>query len=323
MTPLVDTHLLTLQDPRGLPATLVGVEVLVVAGAALTLVHALRARRDGDPAALLTWVTIVVYGLVMELLSYNLVPNFEHARQFAVSFYDQKLPLYIVAIYPVMLYTGIATARRLGLPRVAEACAAGVLIVAMDVPYDLTGPLAGWWVWSAGTDIWSDVVAHRWYEVPVTSYGWHMVFGGILALLTAVVAERRDARAAPMALALSLPLAFATIVGGVIAFTPFHVFRGVGVSDGVIIGAAIAITAGYAIYAMRRARPDGRRERLLPAIWLGHYAFHLLVLASLSLGAGALTGRLAFIAVAAAAAVAAHLAAGGHFRHRALGARLA
>ncbi|MCA9248498.1 MAG: hypothetical protein KDA42_15340, partial [Planctomycetales bacterium] len=138
----------------------------------------------------------------MEVVSYNAVDNFAHG-QFTVMFYDHQLPLYVTAVYPVLLYTGIATARRLGLPPLAEALAAGVLIVAMDVPFDVVGPEAGWWRWFDG----HGEIAARWLGVPVTSYYWHFAFGGILAALTGWAGRRADRRAAPPRAWLALPLA--------------------------------------------------------------------------------------------------------------------
>lgn len=176
----LDTRVVTIHDPTSLPLSFVGLELVVLALAALTFVHA-RATRQ-----LLTWTTIVVYGLLMEFGSYHLVDNFAHGA-FTISFYDARLPLYIAAVYLVLLYVGIATARTLGLPPGREALAAGALIVAMDAPFDMVGPAAGWWRWF-DTD---PNIAHRWLGVPVTSYYWHLAFGGLLAYLTAAAARRR------------------------------------------------------------------------------------------------------------------------------------
>lgn len=243
MTPIFDHHVVTLHDPTTLPLSFVALEVGVVVAAGLTLAHALRAHGRGDRAALVTWLTIMVYGLAMEVISYNLVDNFAHG-QFTVMFYDRQLPLYVTAVYPVLLYTGIAGARRLGLRPVAEACAAGVLIVMLDVPFDMTGPVAGWWRWF-DTD---PNIAHRWAGVPVTSYYWHLAFGGTLAALTAFAARRR--RPSPW---LALPLAAATIVLGVLAFTPFHGLAALGLGHGVIVAGALAGGVAVTIHGLARS----------------------------------------------------------------------
>lgn len=250
---------MTINDPFAQPWHFLGLEVVVLTLAALTFRHARR-----DRTALVTWVTIFVYGLAMELLSYAYVDNFAHG-QFTVMFHRDQLPLYITVIYPVLLYTGIATARALGYRPAAQAVAAGILIVAMDAPFDMVGPEAGWWRWFDD----DPDIAHRWLGVPVTSYYWHLAFGGILAALTA------RARS----LAWVLPCVAGTIVLGVAAFLPFHGLKALGVGDGVIVAAALGLAAAVAVRAPRR----GGLPPALLSLWLPFYAFHGLVAALLVL----------------------------------------
>jgi hypothetical protein len=228
--------IITFNDPTTLPISFVLLEVGVITWAALTLRHAVRA------GALLTWLTIFVYGLVMELVSYNAVDNFAHG-QFTVMFYDRQLPLYITVVYPVLLYTGIALARRLHIADragpAAEAITAGMFIVCIDVPFDITGPRLGWWRWFDN----DPNIAYRWLGVPVTSFYWHLTFGAILCALTA-----RAARAG-RSLWWCMPITVGTIVLGVLGFLPFHGLKALGVSDGVIVGAALAAAAVTAVYS--------------------------------------------------------------------------
>jgi hypothetical protein len=212
------SHIITFHAPK---LSFVLLEIVSLTWAWFTLRHALR-----DRTRLLTWVTIVVYGVVMEVLSYNFTTAFVHGP-FTVKLYDDQLPLYVVAIYPVLLYTGIAVARAFLKPRWRQALGAGTLIVALDVPFDLAGPPLGWWRWS-DTD---PNLAVRWAGVPVTSFYWHLAFGACLAFLTA----------RPRSLWWSPVLAVATIVLGVVAFLPFHGLHAIGVPDGAIVGAAVAV----------------------------------------------------------------------------------
>jgi hypothetical protein len=268
-------RLVALQDPTALPWHFVGLELVTLLVAGLTLRHALRAHARGDRAALFTWLTIVVYGVAMEVVSYNLVDNFAHG-QFTVMFYDRQLPLYVTAIYPVLLYTGIATARWLGLRPAAEAVAAGALIVAMDASFDLVGPRAGWWRWY-DTD---PNIAYRWAGVPVTSFYWHLAFGGVLAALTARVARAR--RPPPW---LALPLSAAVIVLGVLCFMPFHGLAALGVSHGVIVGSALTAAAAVAAAAFRLRRGASRpRDTGLLGLWLPFVGFHAAVAIYLAAG---------------------------------------
>ncbi len=177
--PLLDTAFVTVYSPLAKPLSFLVLELAVLVAGALGFRHAWRALREGDRGPLFTWVTIFTYGLTMEILSYNFVDNFAHG-QFTVMFYRRQLPLYVTLIYPVLLYTGIATAGRLRLHRAAEPFVAGLLIVAMDAPFDILGPVTGWWSWSDH----DPNISFRWLGVPVTSYYWHFAFGGILAALT-------------------------------------------------------------------------------------------------------------------------------------------
>jgi hypothetical protein len=293
---VLDTVAVTLYTPWSRPLVHLALEVVVVTLGALTFVHAWRARREGDLLPLFTWTTIFLYGLAMELLSYNFIDNFVHA-QFSVMFYHRKLPLYVTAVYPTLLYTGIATARRFRFPLWAEGFAAGLLIVALDIPFDILGPNVGWWRWSLSDPL----LAYRWCGVPVTSYYWHLAFGGILAALTRAIAPHVRT---PRQLLLALPAALITIVLGVVAFLPLHGLAALGVPHGVVVAVAWALC-----FAVLMAAPKGRSaapDALLLALPATFYAFH--VAAAL----GTLPGtHLAFLLAATGFAVVVNVAAHG------------
>jgi hypothetical protein len=264
---VLDTAVVTLYTPWSRPVVHLALEVVVITLGVLTLVHALRARREGDLLPLFTWTTILVYGLAMEFVSYNFIDNFVHA-QFSVMFYHRKLPLYITAVYPVLLYIGIATARRFRFPLWAEGLAAGLLIVALDVPFDVLGPNLGWWSWS-DTD---PRLAYRWCGVPVTSYFWHLAFGGVLAALTTAIGTHlRTTRQ----LALALPAALMTMVLGVVAFLPLHGLAAVGVSHGTVVGSALSLCLAILLLAPKRILATA--DVLLLALAAAFYAFHAIV----------------------------------------------
>jgi hypothetical protein len=267
---VLDTVPITIATPWSRPLVHLALETVIVAIGIATLVHALRARRAGDPLPLFTFATILVYGVVMELLSYNFVDNFVHA-QFSVMFYHRKLPLYVTAVYPTLLYLGIATARRFHFPRWAEGFAAGLLIVALDVPFDVTGPVVRWWSWSP-TD---PLLAARWCGVPVTSYFWHLAFGGILAALTSSIAPHLKTRR--KLVLTSFPAALLTIVFGVIAFLPVHGLAAIHVPHGVTVGCALAACTAILVAAPKR--PTTSRDPLLLVLVAIFYVFHLAVAA--------------------------------------------
>jgi hypothetical protein len=264
---ILDTVPLTLYTPWSRPPAHLALEIVVVGIGVATLVHALRARRRGDTLPVFTWITIFVYGVAMELLSYNFVENFVHA-QFSVMFYHRKLPLYVTAVYPTLLYTGIATARRFGLPSWAEGFAAGLCIVALDIPFDIIGPKVHWWSWSAVDPL----LAYRWCGVPVTSYYWHLAFGGVLAALTSAISPHVQR---PRQLLLTLPAALLTIVLGTIAFLPLHGLAAVGVSHGITVAIAWMVSVAVLLVAPKQRSPIA--DRLLLAFPLVFLGLHLAI----------------------------------------------
>ena len=301
---LFDTSFLTIRAPWSVGLSFLGLELVVVIAGVLALLHALRERRRGDGLPLFTWGASFTYGIAIELLSYNFLDSFTHG-QFTVMFYRKQLPLYVITVYPVLQYTSIITARRLRLGLVGEAFTAGLLIVAMDFPFDILGPDQGWWSWSS-TD---PNMAFRWHSVPVTSYYWHLAFGGILCALTRALGRyggdpRRPARIAVLA----LPIAVLTMVLGVIAFLPFHGLKARGVPDGTIVAGLFVVSLAVFVLSRRgsRARPPAYDARLL-AIPLLFYGYHLLVaLARAATGPAGFGGRLAVIGSVTALALLAH-----------------
>jgi hypothetical protein len=284
-----------------------GLEVTVVVCGVLALLHALRERDRGDGVPLFTWAVSFTYGIAMELASYNFIDSFSHG-QFTVMFYRRQLPLYVVTLYPVLQYTSIIAARRLRAGVVPQMLAAGLLIVAMDMPFDILGPINGWWSWSA-TD---PNVAYRWFGVPVTSYYWHFAWGGILAGLTRAFGRYAGEATRPLRLSLALPVALLTMVLGVISFLPFHFLKARGVPDGTIVAGALA--AGLLVAFLARRAPategpatEGGEDGRLLVIPLVYYAYHLLAaLAQLAAGPAAFARQMAVIASVVALAIVAH-----------------
>jgi hypothetical protein len=199
---------------------------------------------------------------------------------------------------------------------------AGLLIVAMDMPFDILGPANGWWSWSA-TD---PNVAYRWYGVPVTSYYWHFAWGGILAGLTRAFGRYvEDPRRVVRAPLLALPVALLTMVLGVISFLPFHFLKARGVADGTIVAGALAASAvaafswsrgpasgWHAAFASRRAPADEPQATGLMVIPVLFYACHLLAaLARFAAGPAAFAGQMGVIACVTTLALVLH-----RFAHR-------
>jgi hypothetical protein len=300
---LLDTAFVTIHSPGSVGLSFLGLELTVVLCGVLALLHALGERRRGDGVPLFIWGASFTYGIVMELLSYNFLTSFVHG-QFTVMFYHHQLPLYIVTLYPVLQYTSIMTARRLLTGVVPQMLLAGLFIVAMDFPFDILGPTQGWWSWSAS----DPNMAFRWHDVPVTSYYWHLAWGGILAGLTRAFGRYGGALEKPWRIALlALPIALLTITLGAISFLPFHFLKARGVQDGTIVAGLFAVSLAVAVLSRRAAPAPAPRDPRLFVVPALFYAYHLLVaLAELLRTPSAFGGRVAVIASVTALALLGH-----------------
>jgi hypothetical protein len=205
-------------------ATMPVVEAFMVAGAAVALVHAvLWWRRRGDPTNLGLWSATIVYLLVLEPPLY--FPDrfglqdrvgliFVH-NLFSVQFMDDRLPLYIVAVYPALTYPAYVLVQRTGLldrhsPVAGAACVAVVFQCFYEI-FDQLGPQLRWWAWNPQAPSNSPSLA----AVPLTSvviFAAASPFG--MALLTRwLLAGRASGGPIP-------PLSVALRVIGVGVLTP-------------------------------------------------------------------------------------------------------
>ncbi|MEZ0578406.1 hypothetical protein [Nocardioides sp. MH1] len=153
-------------------------ELLVVAGAVWALVHAVRRHRQGDPVNLAIWCASLVYLFVTEPplyfpewfgLDHQYGFIFAH-NLFTVQFMWDRLPLYIVAIYPALSQLVYEVVRVLGVFRHRGPLVGAVLVgfvcqVFYEV-FDQLGPQLRWWAWNdANTDVNHPALA----SVPMTS----------------------------------------------------------------------------------------------------------------------------------------------------------
>ncbi|WP_410641943.1 hypothetical protein [Amycolatopsis sp. lyj-346] len=139
-------------------------ELLIVGGAVFALVHALRRRREGDPVNLALWWASLVYLFVTEPPLY--FPEwfgldrlygfiFAHNR-FTVQFMADRLPLYIVAFYPVISQLAYEVVRSLGLFRRGALRGSVAVAFVCQVFYEVfdhVGPQLRWWAWNPGNAI--------------------------------------------------------------------------------------------------------------------------------------------------------------------------
>jgi hypothetical protein len=247
--------LVELGSPFSRPLHFFLLELVVLASTVLVFGHALSQYRKGDRRHLFQWLVITAYGLQMELIAFNYLHNYEHAR-FTVQLYHGQLPLYVTGLYGSFMYSGLKIAERLELHPIAEALLAGLATCLIDVPFDIAGVAVGWWRW-LDTD---PNLAFRWLGVPVTSYYWYLIFGAVAALQCRILWPRLERRSFALAAAVSVIAGSGVVFFGVIGFLPFHGIKALGVPDGTIVAAHLLACGVLALAASRR------RGKLSPAI---------------------------------------------------------
>ncbi|MFE7722756.1 hypothetical protein ACFU44_27395 [Nocardia rhizosphaerihabitans] len=146
--------------------TLLALEVTIVLGSVLALIYAIaRLRRHGDPTNLVLWVGATAYLFVIEPPLYfpaafgideHVDTMFAH-NLFTVEFLWDRLPLYIIAIYPLMATLAFEVVRMLGIFRrygvLLGAACVGFVHHAFYEIFDHIGPQLRWWEWSLDNPI--------------------------------------------------------------------------------------------------------------------------------------------------------------------------
>lgn len=164
----------TVRNPADLANwTLPVLEVTIILGAVLALVHAIRRwRRDGDPTNLAIWIASLVYLFVIEPPLY--FPNWFHAEEamgfmfshnvFTVNLMFDRLPLYIVAFYPALSQLAYEIVRAWGFFDGSKRSALrGSLVVALVFQvfyeiFDQLGPQLKWWAWNIDAPFYRETV---------------------------------------------------------------------------------------------------------------------------------------------------------------------
>ncbi|CAN5706471.1 hypothetical protein BH11ACT6_BH11ACT6_17530 [soil metagenome] len=150
------------RNPFGLSNwTLPVLELMMVVGAVIALWWAVRRlRREGDPTNLVLWFGSIVYLLVMEIPLYfpdlfgvqdQVGVVFDH-NVFTVQFLYERLPLYIVALYPAVTTLAYEIVRSLGVFRdrgiLVGAVCVGFIHHCFYEVFDQLGPQLRWWGWN-------------------------------------------------------------------------------------------------------------------------------------------------------------------------------
>lgn len=201
--------LIHVRNPLGLSnLTLPVVELMMVAGAVFALwVSIRRLRRDGDPTNLALWVATVVYLFVVEIPLYfpdvfgvqgQVGVVFAH-NAFTVQFLYERLPLYIVALYPAVVTLAFDIVRRLNVFRdrgivIGAVCVAFVHHCLYEV-FDQLGPQLRWWAWNTDNPLNHPMLA----SVPMTSVFIFAMLGPlVVTLLVMLLVGRRVEAGVPV-----------------------------------------------------------------------------------------------------------------------------
>uniref|UniRef100_A0A1B6CE90 DUF7802 domain-containing protein n=1 Tax=Clastoptera arizonana TaxID=38151 RepID=A0A1B6CE90_9HEMI len=138
-------------------------------GGIITFIHALCSRGRFP----YLWFGTIFYGLFIESLCYMFpdVDNFWHS-QTPIMFLGMRLPLHIIFLYPCFLYQASIAVANLRLPSWAEPLAVGLIVVLIDIPYDIVSVKFVHWTWH-DTD---PNIGDRHYWVPWNSYFFHCTF---------------------------------------------------------------------------------------------------------------------------------------------------
>jgi hypothetical protein len=183
--------------------TLPILEVTMIVGAVLALLHGIRRlRRDGDPTVVVLWFASVVYLLVAEIPLYfpdsfgmtNHVGFVFAHNVFTVEFLYDRLPLYIVALYPALATLAFEIVRVMGVFRrqgilVGAGCVGFVHHCFYEV-FDHLGPQLRWWAWNNDSAFNHPMMA----SVPMTSIVLFAAIGpvALVFLVELFVGRRAD-----------------------------------------------------------------------------------------------------------------------------------
>jgi len=233
--------------------TLPVLELMMVFGAALALWWSIRRlRRDTDPSNLALWIASIVYLLATEIPLYfpdrfgmqdRIGVVFDH-NVFTVQFLYERLPLYIVALYPAVTTLAFEIVRVLGVfgrrrgLLLGSVCVGFVHHCFYEV-FDQLGPQRRWWQWNADNPINHPMFA----SVPMTSMYIFATLGP--AVLTFLVMSRPFSRmrlaGRAVAAGLLVPLGLA------ILSVPSSLFNGHVHAQAVVFAVEIAVFALIAI----------------------------------------------------------------------------
>jgi len=136
------------------------VEILLITGALWGLVHAVSRFKQGHAVYLAFWLASVVFMLALEIPVYfpdklggDETSIFFIHNEFTVQFFFGRAPLYILALYPAVMYSSFVLVKQAGLfegriGALSGAIAVGFVHHVYYEVFDHYGPQYGWWLWN-------------------------------------------------------------------------------------------------------------------------------------------------------------------------------
>jgi len=136
------------------------VEILLITGALWGLVHAVTRFKQGHVVYLAFWLASVVFMLALEIPVYfpeklggDETSLFFIHNEFTVQFFFGRAPLYILALYPAVMYSSFVLVKQAGLfegrfGALSGAVAVGLVHHVFYEVFDHYGPQYGWWLWN-------------------------------------------------------------------------------------------------------------------------------------------------------------------------------
>ncbi|MDG1066222.1 MAG: hypothetical protein P8O91_08405, partial [Luminiphilus sp.] len=136
------------------------IEVLLILGALWGLRHSMAHFKAGESVYLGFWLASVIFMLALEIPVYfpeklgapDNALFFIH-NEFSVQFFFGRAPLYILALYPAIMYASFVLVRQAGLfdqrgGALIGALGVGVVHHVFYEIFDHFGPQYGWWTWN-------------------------------------------------------------------------------------------------------------------------------------------------------------------------------
>lgn len=249
------------------------IELLFLIGLILTIFHVVRyTRQNGNLSALYTFAGAVLYGLVMDIISYYTVESFWHG-EFSVMLLFNRLPLYIVFLYPTLIYHLFMTIRRYDFNPLVEAISVGFFGGLMYLIFDNMGPQLGWWIWDRSAASNLPFLS----SVPLTSYGWFFLYTGAFAWLARRICWKwleDGKRKLTIGIGVAT-LPITTILLGTLIFAPYSILaRNVppwslmtyqpSLGLAAALHAAAFMAAGF-VFIFKYKKPEADRDKLLMA----------------------------------------------------------